>query len=103
MRTNEFSVLNLQNANINKAYPVPNSRAKKERRWCTPVHKASRILGLALQSDSKLLSGFPWPINGNHDNNLESSCISMSSASRTSRFIPHGIAHVPTKLAVGWT
>jgi hypothetical protein len=22
--------------------------------------------------DSKLLSGFPWPINGNPDNNLES-------------------------------
>jgi hypothetical protein len=26
--------------------------------------------------DSKLLSGFPWPINGNSDNNLESLCIS---------------------------
>jgi hypothetical protein len=22
--------------------------------------------------DAKLLSGFPWPINGNQDNNLES-------------------------------
>jgi hypothetical protein len=30
-----------------------------------------------LQSDSKLLSGFPWPINGNPDNNLESLCISV--------------------------
>jgi hypothetical protein len=30
---------------------------------------------LTIQSDSKLLSGFPWPINGNSDNNLESSCI----------------------------
>jgi hypothetical protein len=26
-------------------------------------------------ADLKLLSGFPWPINGNPDNNLESSCI----------------------------
>jgi hypothetical protein len=25
-----------------------------------------------LQSDSKLLSEFPWPVNGNPDNNLES-------------------------------
>jgi hypothetical protein len=25
-----------------------------------------------MQSDSTLLSGFPWPINGNSDNNLES-------------------------------
>jgi hypothetical protein len=28
-----------------------------------------------LQSDSKLLSRFLWPINGNTDNNLESPCI----------------------------
>jgi hypothetical protein len=27
-----------------------------------------------IQGDSKLLSGFPWPINGNPDNNLESLC-----------------------------
>jgi hypothetical protein len=27
-----------------------------------------------IQSDSKLFSGFPSPINGNHDNNLESPC-----------------------------
>jgi hypothetical protein len=28
-----------------------------------------------MQSDSKLLSGFTWHINGNADNNLESLCI----------------------------
>jgi hypothetical protein len=28
-----------------------------------------------IQDDSKLLSGFPWSLNGNPDNNLESSCI----------------------------
>jgi hypothetical protein len=27
---------------------------------------------IKIQSDSKLLSGFPWHINGNSDNNLES-------------------------------
>jgi hypothetical protein len=27
-----------------------------------------------IQGDSKLLSGFPWPINGNPDNNLELPC-----------------------------
>jgi hypothetical protein len=27
-----------------------------------------------IQSDSKLLTGFSWPINGNFDNNLESLC-----------------------------
>jgi hypothetical protein len=27
-----------------------------------------------IQNHSKLLSGFPWSINGNPDNNLESSC-----------------------------
>jgi hypothetical protein len=27
-----------------------------------------------LQGDSKLLSGFLWPINGNHDNNFELPC-----------------------------
>jgi hypothetical protein len=27
-----------------------------------------------VQSDSKLLSGFPWPINRTLDNNLESLC-----------------------------
>jgi hypothetical protein len=27
-----------------------------------------------LQNNSKLLSGSPWPINGNTDNNLESLC-----------------------------
>jgi hypothetical protein len=27
-----------------------------------------------VQDDSNLLSGFPWPINGNPDNNLESPC-----------------------------
>jgi hypothetical protein len=32
-----------------------------------------------IQSDSKLLSWFPWTINGNSDNNLESLCISMAS------------------------
>jgi hypothetical protein len=31
---------------------------------------------LNIQSDSKLLSGIPWPINGNPDNNLESLCTS---------------------------
>jgi hypothetical protein len=30
---------------------------------------------LKVQSDSKLLSGFPFAGHGNHDNNLESSCI----------------------------
>jgi hypothetical protein len=29
-----------------------------------------------IQNDSKLLSKFPWPINGNPDNNLEPLCIS---------------------------
>jgi hypothetical protein len=29
-----------------------------------------------IQNDSKLLSGFPWPINVNPDNNLESLCTS---------------------------
>jgi hypothetical protein len=28
-----------------------------------------------IQGDSKLLSVFPWPINGNPDSNLESHCI----------------------------
>jgi hypothetical protein len=28
-----------------------------------------------IQDDSKLLSGFLWPINGNPNNNLESFCI----------------------------
>jgi hypothetical protein len=28
-----------------------------------------------VQGDSKLLPGFPWPINGNPDSNLESLCI----------------------------
>jgi hypothetical protein len=28
-----------------------------------------------IHGDSKLLSGFPWPINGSPDNNVESSCI----------------------------
>jgi hypothetical protein len=28
-----------------------------------------------IQDDSKSLSGFPWPINGNPDNNLDSTCI----------------------------
>jgi hypothetical protein len=28
-----------------------------------------------IENDSKLLSGFPWPIKGNTDNNLESLCI----------------------------
>jgi hypothetical protein len=27
-----------------------------------------------VQVDSKLLSGFPWPMNENPDNNLESTC-----------------------------
>jgi hypothetical protein len=31
--------------------------------------------GIKIQSDSKLLAGFPWPIKGNPDNNLESLCI----------------------------
>jgi hypothetical protein len=30
---------------------------------------------LITQSDSKLLSEFLWHLNGNSDNNLESSCI----------------------------
>jgi hypothetical protein len=29
---------------------------------------------LIMQGVSKLLSGFPWPINGSPDNNLESLC-----------------------------
>jgi hypothetical protein len=29
-----------------------------------------------VQRDSELLSGFPWSINGNSDNNSESLCIS---------------------------
>jgi hypothetical protein len=29
-----------------------------------------------IQDDSKLLSGVPWPVNGNTENNLESLCIS---------------------------
>jgi hypothetical protein len=32
------------------------------------------IWRLYIQGDSKLLSGFPWPINGNPDNNLEYLC-----------------------------
>jgi hypothetical protein len=32
-----------------------------------------------IQSDSKLLSEFPWPVNVNPDNNLESSYICMFS------------------------
>jgi hypothetical protein len=32
-----------------------------------------------VRSDSKLLSGFPWPININPDNNLESRCTCISS------------------------
>jgi hypothetical protein len=30
-----------------------------------------------MQTDSKLLLGFPWPINENSDNNLESLCIML--------------------------
>jgi hypothetical protein len=30
-----------------------------------------------IQSNCKLLSGFPWPINGNSENKLESLCISF--------------------------
>jgi hypothetical protein len=30
-----------------------------------------------MQSDSKLLLGFPWPENGNNDNYLESLCIKL--------------------------
>jgi hypothetical protein len=40
---------------------------------------------LYVQSDSKLLSGFPWPINGNPDNNIESLCISLCLTSLTPR------------------
>jgi hypothetical protein len=31
-----------------------------------------------VQDDSKLLSGFPWPLNENSDNNLESHYISYT-------------------------
>jgi hypothetical protein len=34
-----------------------------------------------IQSDSKLLLGFPWPINGNPDNYLESSYFSLHGVS----------------------
>jgi hypothetical protein len=41
------------------------------------VHVYS-LSGIAIiQGDSKLLSGVSWPINGNHDNNLESLFISV--------------------------
>jgi hypothetical protein len=33
-----------------------------------------------IQSDSKLLSAFPWPIKGNPDNNLESSYTTVAHA-----------------------
>jgi hypothetical protein len=31
-----------------------------------------------IHSDSNVLSGFPWPVNGNSDNNLESLCTLIS-------------------------
>jgi hypothetical protein len=40
--------------------------------WSHPMHKLSNHI----YSDSKLLLGFPWSINGNPDNNLEYLCIS---------------------------
>jgi hypothetical protein len=30
--------------------------------------------GVAIQGDSKLFLRIPWPINGNPDSNLESTC-----------------------------
>jgi hypothetical protein len=35
-----------------------------------------------IQSDSTLLSGFPWTINGNLDNNLELSCVAYKDHSK---------------------
>jgi hypothetical protein len=32
------------------------------------------VTGIIVQGDPDLLSGFPWPINRNPDNNLESPC-----------------------------
>jgi hypothetical protein len=42
-------------------------------------NEISRIATLfpVIQGDSKLWSVFPWQINGNPDNNLESSCTCM--------------------------
>jgi hypothetical protein len=37
-------------------------------------HLAVQVL-INIQDDSKLASGFAWPISGNPDNNLESPCI----------------------------
>jgi hypothetical protein len=43
-----------------------------------------------IHSDSKLLSGFPFPINGNPDNNLESFCISqLNNFVLVTAFTPH--------------
>jgi hypothetical protein len=39
------------------------------------THIVNYICILCILGASKLLSGLPWPINGNPDNNLESSCI----------------------------
>jgi hypothetical protein len=49
-----------------------------ERAVVSVHHVYSEHLDVDIQSDSKLLSGFPWPINGNPDNNLEPICIKCS-------------------------
>jgi hypothetical protein len=49
----------------------------RKSRMEVPIHLLQSV-----QGDSILLSGFPWPIEGNPDNILESSCISKKSCRR---------------------
>jgi hypothetical protein len=52
------------------------------------AHKDILDLKSVIQSDSKLLSGFLWPINGNPDNNLNSLC--SSETFRTKKGVEEG-------------
>jgi hypothetical protein len=63
---------------------------------------ASLCIQLNVQnSDSKLLSGFPWPINGNPDNNLESFCISIPWGHRV--MLPHSVRCFHPLLIASWS
>jgi hypothetical protein len=51
-----------------------------------------KCVNFKIQDDSKLLSGFPWPIYGNPDNILESFCISKYCSS--SYVIPYTVPYI---------
>jgi hypothetical protein len=56
----------------------------------------------AIRSDSKLLSEFPWPINVNPDNNLESLSSFLSSGLKITQTLDMCMAHSGASSAELW-